>query len=128
MASESPHQKWLLSIISIVAAIGGLLFGYDTGVISGAILYIKQEFPTTTGQEELIIGIVSLGAIFGSLLGGFLSDCFGRKKIVLFSQYFIYCQCSGSLTCKFYSRVDYLALYRWPSHWCFICNSPSLHC
>jgi len=83
MARESSHQKWLLGIISFVAAAGGFLFGYDTGVISGAILYIKQEFPISTGQEELIIGIVSLGAIFGALLGGFLSDTFGRKKVVL---------------------------------------------
>ena len=85
MARESSHQKWLLSIISIVAAIGGLLFGYDTGVISGAILYIKKEFVLTTGQEEIIIAIVSLGAIFGALFGGPLSDKFGRKKVVLSS-------------------------------------------
>ena len=69
MARESSNQKWLLSIISIVAAIGGLLFGYDTGVISGAILYIKKELTLTRGQEELIIAIVSLGAIFGALFG-----------------------------------------------------------
>lgn len=85
MARESSKQRWLLSIISIVAAIGGLLFGYDTGVISGAILYIKQEFVITTGQEELIIAMVSLGAIFGAISGGPLSDYFGRKKVVLSS-------------------------------------------
>lgn len=85
MARESTYQKWTLSIISIVVAIGGLLFGYDTGVISGAILYLKAEFTITTWQEELIIGIVSLGAIFGAILGGPLSDRFGRKRTVLAS-------------------------------------------
>ncbi|MGE0832902.1 MAG: hypothetical protein AB7N99_09680, partial [Simkaniaceae bacterium] len=44
MARESTKQRWLLGIISCVAAIGGLLFGYDTGVISGAILYIKEQY------------------------------------------------------------------------------------
>lgn len=85
MAKESIKQRWLLAIISSVAAIGGLLFGYDTGVISGAILYIQQEYPITVFQEELIISMVSLGAVFGALLGGPLSDRLGRKKIVLSS-------------------------------------------
>jgi len=85
MARESIKQRWLLGIISSVAAIGGLLFGYDTGVISGAILYIKQTYTLTTGQEELIISMVSLGAIFGAILGGPLCDRLGRKKIVLSS-------------------------------------------
>ena len=77
-----------MSLISCVAAIGGLLFGYDTGVISGAILYIKQQFPISTVEEELIISMVSLGALFGALIGGRLSDHFGRKKIVLTSSIF----------------------------------------
>ncbi|MCB1106860.1 MAG: sugar porter family MFS transporter [Chlamydiia bacterium] len=85
MARESSKQRWLLGIISAVAAIGGLLFGYDTGVISGAILYIKTEYAMTTLQEELIISMVSLGAIFGALSGGPLCDRLGRKKIVLSS-------------------------------------------
>jgi len=85
MARESSKQRWLLAVISSVAAIGGLLFGYDTGVISGAILYIKQQYVMTTLQEELVISMVSLGAIFGALSGGPLCDRVGRKKIVLSS-------------------------------------------
>ncbi len=85
MAAESVKQRWLLAIISSVAAFGGLLFGYDTGVISGAILYIKQEYAVTILQEELIISMVALGAIFGAIFGGPLCDRLGRKKIVLSS-------------------------------------------
>ena len=85
MAKESTKQRWLLVIISSVAAIGGLLFGYDTGVISGAILYIKEQYVVSTMQEELIISMVSLGAIFGALSGGPLCDRIGRKKTVLSS-------------------------------------------
>ncbi len=85
MSRETIKQRWLLGVISSVAAIGGLLFGYDTGVISGAILYIKQQYPISIYQEELIISMVSLGAIFGAISGCPLSDKIGRKKIVLTS-------------------------------------------
>lgn len=85
MALESPRQKFVLGLICATAAIAGLLFGYDTGVISSAILFIKAEFPITTFQEELIIAIVSCGAILGAICGGPLSDRLGRKKVVLAS-------------------------------------------
>lgn len=83
MAVETFRQKSLLAIISMIAAIGGLLFGYDTGVISGAILYIKEEFLITRREEEVIIAVLSLGAVIGAFFGGSLSDYFGRKKVVL---------------------------------------------
>ena len=88
MARESFKQRIILAVISCIAAIGGFLFGYDTGVISGAILYIKQEYALTIFQEELIISMVSLGAIFGAISGGPLCDKVGRKKIVLTSSLF----------------------------------------
>lgn len=69
MARESTKQRWILALISCVAAIGGLLFGYDTGVISGAILYIKEQYAVSIIEEELIISMVSCGAIFGALSG-----------------------------------------------------------
>ncbi len=88
MANESVKQRWLLCLVSCVAAIGGLLFGYDTGIISGAILYIKEQYVLSVLEEELIISILSLGAVFGAIFGGNLSDYFGRKKIVLSSSLF----------------------------------------
>ena len=88
MANESVKQRWLLSLVSCVAAIGGLLFGYDTGIISGAILYIKEQYTLSIFEEELIISILSLGAVFGAIFGGNISDYYGRKKIVLSSSLF----------------------------------------
>ena len=85
MSSAARHQRWFLIIVSVITAMGGLLFGYDTGVISGAILYIKKELAISTSQEASIISMLPLGAICGALIGGPLSDRFGRKKIVLMS-------------------------------------------
>lgn len=83
MTTETRHQKWMLIWISATAALGGFLFGYDTGVISSAILFLKTQFHMTTLQVELVISIVSFGAIFGALAAGPLSDKFGRKKLIL---------------------------------------------
>jgi sugar porter (SP) family MFS transporter len=65
------------------AALGGLLFGYDTGVISGALIFIKKEFALSTFEQELIVSIVLAGAIVGALTGGSLSDRFGRRLTLL---------------------------------------------
>ena len=48
-----------------VAALGGLLFGYDTGVISGAILFIKKQFSLSATMEEVVVSAVLVGAIIG---------------------------------------------------------------
>ncbi|KAH9616349.1 hypothetical protein KSS87_017056 [Heliosperma pusillum] len=64
------------------AGIGGLLFGYDTGVISGALLYIKEDFPEVnkkTWLQETIVAMAIAGAIVGAGTGGYLNDKIGRK-------------------------------------------------
>lgn len=66
-----------------VAAIGGLLFGYDTGVISGAILFITKQFSLSTILEEIVVSAVLAGAVLGAILGGALTGRFGRRKVII---------------------------------------------
>lgn len=66
-----------------VAALGGMLFGYDIGVISGAILFIKQAFSLSPGAEEIVVSAVLLGSLVGAAIGGTLADRFGRRKLLI---------------------------------------------
>jgi sugar porter (SP) family MFS transporter len=70
-------------IAASFAALGGLLFGYDTGVISGALIFIKREFGLTTAAEEIVVSGVLLGATIGAIVGGKAADFFGRRKVLL---------------------------------------------
>jgi len=67
----------------MVAAIGGLLFGFDTAVINGAIVFIKQQFGLTESQTEIAASSLLLGCVVGASIAAFTSDRFGRKKVLL---------------------------------------------
>jgi SP family myo-inositol transporter-like MFS transporter 13 len=71
--------------ITFMAAIGGFLFGYDTGVISGAMLPIKRNFNLTPSQEEIIVSSTVLAAFFSSLAGGIMNNSLGRRISILFA-------------------------------------------
>lgn len=69
-----------------IADLGELLFGYDTGVISGAILFITRQFSLSSTLEEIVISAVLGGAVAGAPLGGALTDQFGRRSLILNSR------------------------------------------
>jgi sugar porter (SP) family MFS transporter len=68
---------------AMVAAIGGLLFGFDTAVINGAIVFIKQQFGLSESQTEIAASSLLLGCVVGASVAAFTSDRFGRKRILL---------------------------------------------
>lgn len=70
-------------IIAAVAALGGILFGFDTGVISGAILFIAPEFHLSAWANGLVVSAVLFGALVGSAVSGRFSDWFGRRNVLL---------------------------------------------
>ena len=80
---DRSDKKFFLYFSVLIASFGGFLFGYDTAVISGAILYIKQQFSLSSGMEEVIISSLFLSAMIGAPLGGTLADRFGRKKVLI---------------------------------------------
>jgi sugar porter (SP) family MFS transporter len=70
-------------MVSGISALAGLLFGYDTGVISGAILFVRKDFLLSTFQEEVVVAAVLLGAVAGAAFGGKLADALGRRKLLI---------------------------------------------
>ncbi|XP_025661998.1 inositol transporter 1-like [Arachis hypogaea] len=79
-------QNFYIIGVTFAAGIGGLLFGYDTGVISGALLYIKDDFEVVKNSsflQELIVAMALIGAIFGAAIGGYINDSLGRKAATI---------------------------------------------
>jgi sugar porter (SP) family MFS transporter len=93
---EAVRNRKLLGV-ALIAAIGGFLFGYDTGVIGGAMLFMQKDLGLKShGQQQLVVAILLLGAIAGALIAGWSADRFSRRrtKIVSGTVYVI-----GGLAC-----------------------------
>lgn len=69
-------------LIFFLGALGGLLYGYDMGVISGALLFIRDDIPLNSFTEGLVVSSMLVGAIFGSGASGPMSDRLGRRRVV----------------------------------------------
>ena len=99
----------LLLRASVIAAVGGLLFGYDTGVISGALLFIKSDLNASAVAQEWIVSSLLLGAMLGALISGYLADRISRKwtKVISGSIYVV-----GALGCALSISVPMLIGFR----------------
>ncbi len=75
--------KRFVYLATAISALGGMLFGYDIGVISGAILFIQKEFSLSSGLEEIVVSSVLLGSLVGAIGGGILADRLGRRRLLI---------------------------------------------
>lgn len=80
--SANPAYAWL---VCGVAAIAGLLFGFDIAVINGAIVFLRAQFHLTDFETELAVSFLLIGCIVGAAIAGWLSDRYGRKRVLSFS-------------------------------------------
>jgi len=71
--------------VTVIAAIGGLLFGFDTAIVAGATRYLKDQFALTSLQEGWAVSVVLVGCMFGAGFSGAISDRLGRKRFMLVS-------------------------------------------
>nr|WP_296770480.1 sugar porter family MFS transporter [Rhodococcus sp. (in: high G+C Gram-positive bacteria)] len=98
-----------LGVIAVIATFGGLLFGYDTGVINGALEPLKEDLGLSTFTEGFVVSILIFGAAIGALVGGRLSDKYGRRhNILLLAIVFMV----GTLGCVLAPSWEILAVFR----------------
>ncbi|RSO44107.1 MFS transporter [Streptomyces sp. WAC 06725] len=83
--SPGRNAKRFILAIAAIAALGGALFGYDTGVVSGALPYMERHFGLSSLGEGVITSALLIGAAFGSLAGGRMSDVLGRRSSLLWA-------------------------------------------
>lgn len=98
-----------VTVVVIIASLGGLLFGYDTGVISGANGFLQSEFHMSAAVTGLVSSSIDLGAMLGVLIAGYLGDTLGRKKTLMIAGLtFVLC----SLLTAFANSVAMLVIGR----------------
>lgn len=103
-------KYFYLYICALIASFGGLLSGYDTGVISGALLYVNQSFEINSYMLGLLVSSVSIGAVFGAFVNGFFVDKIGRRKTLLLTAFLffiasVFCFLSQNITQLIISRM-----------------------
>jgi len=106
--SKAENLRYVF-FLSIVAALGGFLFGYDTAVISGTISQVTVQFNLTTLQSGWYVGCALVGSIIGVLFAGILSDRFGRKITMFFSAVLF---SASAIGCAISTSLDQLVFYR----------------
>jgi sugar porter (SP) family MFS transporter len=82
--TDSGRVRRRVALSAAITALGGLLFGYDTGVVSGALLFVKKDFGGLSSfQQELVTSLLLVGAVIGALAAGRVSDWIGRRPTTL---------------------------------------------
>jgi len=98
-----------VTILALIAALGGFLFGYDTAIISGTIGIVKSQFNLSTVMEGWYVSSALMGTILGVSVAGILSDKYGRKNILIMSGIFFALSAMG---CAVSGSFNGLVIYR----------------
>ena len=110
MTDTHKHIPIWLYIVAIVASLGGLLSGFDMGVISGALLFINKTWAMTPLEQGWLVSSAIAGSVIGAAANGVLADIYGRKKIIIATAIIfvigsLFCGIAQSITQLIISRI-----------------------
>jgi sugar porter (SP) family MFS transporter len=83
LSTLPPVRHAFLFKVSLIAGLGGILYGYDVGIIAGALVFVRSSFALSTQMEEVVVSVVLVGSLLGAIAGGAASDRFGRRAILV---------------------------------------------
>lgn len=109
MSSPDKKPRFIVYFIGFTAALAGLLFGLDIGVISGAEQFVQREFQVPDSTIEFVVSALLWGAVAGALMSGFFSAKFGRRKTILMSAVVFVI---GSIACAVTPSIEFLIAAR----------------
>merc|ERR1712232_641821 len=106
--SSSVLSMFMIKAVAI-ASIGGVLFGYDLGVICGALPQLTKEFNLSDKQQEMVVSFLFIGCGFGAFVGGDFCDRFGRKRTIIITDLVF---CLGGLVLMLAQNIGTVLLGR----------------
>jgi sugar porter (SP) family MFS transporter len=86
LQAERPTVRGVFLLrVSFIAGLGGILYGFDVGIIAAALLFVRNTFALSTHMQEIVVSVVPAGTMMGAIVGGILSDRLGRRATLLWS-------------------------------------------
>jgi SP family galactose:H+ symporter-like MFS transporter len=84
IVAPQPHvNRGFIWKVSFIAGLGGILYGYDIGIIAAALIFVRTTFGLTTKMEEVVVSVVLVGAMLGAFIGGTIADRIGRRSTLI---------------------------------------------
>jgi sugar porter (SP) family MFS transporter len=83
VASQIEVNRGFIWRVSFIAGLGGILYGYDMGIIAAALIFVRDSFKLSTQMQEMVVSIVLVGAMLGAIIGGSIADRIGRRSTLL---------------------------------------------
>src|SRR5574337_2065694 len=104
------QRNYFISFITLTAALGGFLFGFDMAVVSGIIEPVKQQYGLSSSQEGLFVSCALLGCIAGVAFSDYLSDKIGRRKVLFIAAVLFFISAIGFAFSEAYALLIFFRI------------------
>ena len=128
MTAAPSNERLTILKITVVAALGGLLFGYDTGVIGGSQLYFTEYFKFSAAEQGWAVSSALYGCLVGALIGGYLTKSISRKYTLILAAALFTVSAWGSGIADSLNELAIYRIYWWPGGGYGFTGGANVHC